>query len=362
MELRLSGFARAGHLARIATVAAAVVCAGLSMTTVAHADNASGVQIDLGGNGGSGFIADSYYAGGSADTMRAGQPSLPNFGPTVAHPIPADLWNTSRVGQFTYSVPGLTPGVSYQARLYFLDWYFTHPGQREFDVSINGAKVLTNFDIIGAAVAKGADGQEAFGVEQDFTAIADAAGTVTIDFTRDAVDQPQVNAIALVPAGGPVQIDSGGNGGNGFTADSHYADGSVDTMPAGALTFPNFGRTVANPIDASLWDTARLGDSTYTVPGLTPGASYQARLYFLDWHYIQQGKRKFDVSINGTQVLTDFDIAYSATLKGADGPESFGVEQDFTAVADAAGSVTIAFTHGAVDQPLINAIALVPSS
>jgi hypothetical protein len=158
------------------------------------------VSIDLGGAGDSTFIADAYGTGGSADTMPAGAASFPNWGPTVAHPIPASIWDTSRVGESHYSVPGLTPGTTYQARLYFMDWYFTHTGQREFDVAVNGTTVLTNFDIIGTANNAGADGQEAFGVEKDFPATADASGTATFDFTRDAENQPQVNAIVLVPS------------------------------------------------------------------------------------------------------------------------------------------------------------------
>lgn len=59
--------------------------------------------------------------------------------------------------------------------------------------------VLKNFDIIGTANDAGADGPEAFGVEKDFPVTVDASGTVSIDFTIDGADQPQVNAIVLTP-------------------------------------------------------------------------------------------------------------------------------------------------------------------
>jgi hypothetical protein len=36
-------------------------------------------------------------------------------------------------------------------------------------------------------------------VEKDFPVAVTASGTVSIDFTRDSADQPQVNAIVLVP-------------------------------------------------------------------------------------------------------------------------------------------------------------------
>jgi hypothetical protein len=165
----------------------------------AHADTAGGVSIDLGGAGGSGFVADSYGTGGRADALPTGAATFPNWGPTVPNPIPAAIWNTSTVGESTYTIPGLTVGATYQTRLYFMDWYFTHAGQREFNVAIDGTQVLTNFDIIGTAINKGADGQEAFGVEQDFPVTVGSTGTVTIAFTRGAANQAQVNAIAVVP-------------------------------------------------------------------------------------------------------------------------------------------------------------------
>lgn len=161
---------------------------------------AAGVQIDLGGNVDDGtFVADEFGTGGRQDTEPADTPTLPNFGPTVAHPIPAAVWATSRVGESSYVIPGLTPGASYQLRLYFLDWYFSHPGQRVFNVDVNKARALTNFDIIASAINAGADGQEAFGVEKDLTVKADSTGTVTVDFGRGTADQPQVNALSLVP-------------------------------------------------------------------------------------------------------------------------------------------------------------------
>ncbi|MET9223511.1 malectin domain-containing carbohydrate-binding protein [Streptomyces sp. NPDC003300] len=201
MNSRLNGLS-ASVWARVAAAAALVlsmVLGGLVTAGTAHADVAPGVSIDLGGAGGGDFIADTG-TGGRPDTIPAGAPSFPNWGRTVAHPIPADIWNTSRVGDSSYSIPGLTPGADYQVRLYFMDWYYTHSGQREFDVTIDGAKVLTDFDIIGTAVAAGADGQEAFGVEKDFPVTVDASGTLSLDFTRGSANQAQVNAIVVTPA------------------------------------------------------------------------------------------------------------------------------------------------------------------
>jgi hypothetical protein len=182
--------------------AASVIAALALVLGSANAAQAAptAVNIDVGGAGDATFAPDSFGTGGLVDTLPAGAPSLPNWGNTVAHPIPSVLWNTSRYLESSYAIPGLTPGAAYEVRLYFMDWYFKNrPNKRSFDVAIDGTRVLTDFDIIATAIARGADGGNNFGVEKDFTVVVGESGTVTIDFIRGALDQPQVNAIALVP-------------------------------------------------------------------------------------------------------------------------------------------------------------------
>jgi serine/threonine protein kinase len=164
------------------------------------AAEAPGVSIDAGGpwDGGS-FIADTDYSGGEESSNTTAFNGTIDFPGTVSHPIPQMDGNTYRVLGSTYQIPGLTPGGTYQVRLYFLYWYWTNVGERVFDVDINGAPVLQNFDAIQAAVNAGATGQYV-GVERDFTATADSAGTITIEFLRGLADQPMVNAIAIVPS------------------------------------------------------------------------------------------------------------------------------------------------------------------
>ncbi|MDQ1658206.1 MAG: hypothetical protein QOD41_3289 [Cryptosporangiaceae bacterium] len=181
-------------------LAIAAVAAGRA--DAAHADgvpaSADGVQIDVGGSGGGGFLADSYFQNGVADTNRSGSAGLPNFPRTVSHPIAQEQWNTFRFLESSYAIPDLTPGASYQLRLYFLDWYWSKAGQRIFDVAVNGAVVLKNFDAIQAAAQAGGDGRF-IGVERDIDVTADATGTVHVDFVRGSADQPLVNAIVLAP-------------------------------------------------------------------------------------------------------------------------------------------------------------------
>ncbi|WNV88801.1 malectin domain-containing carbohydrate-binding protein [Umezawaea sp. Da 62-37] len=184
------------HFRRTAAVLAALALV-VGGASVAQAEPAT-VNIDAGGPGDATFAPDSFGTGGLVDTKPAAAPSLANW--RAAHPIPTELWHTSRYLESSYVVPGLTPGATYEVRLYFMDWYFKgKSGMRIFDVAIDGTKVLTDFDIIATAKALGADGGNNFGLEKDFTAVVGESGTVTIDFIRGKEDQPQVNAIALVP-------------------------------------------------------------------------------------------------------------------------------------------------------------------
>ena len=193
-----------GFLWAIAFSFAVIVAISLSLTgaTRAFADpaNAGGVSIAAGGSGDGGqFAADEYYSGGLTATNTSGSNGDIDFTQTVTHPIPQADWDNYRYLANTYTIPDLTPGGSYQVRLYFLDWYFTKVGQRAFNVAINGTSVLSNFDIVQAAVNAGGDGQY-IGVEQDFTETADANGNITIAFSQGSANQPMVNAIAIVPA------------------------------------------------------------------------------------------------------------------------------------------------------------------
>jgi hypothetical protein len=57
------------------------------------------------------------------------------------------VYQHARAGTFTYTIPGLTAGTQYPVLLHFAETYFTAAGDRVFNVAINGATVLNNFDI-----------------------------------------------------------------------------------------------------------------------------------------------------------------------------------------------------------------------
>jgi hypothetical protein len=463
------------------------------------------------------------------------------------------VYQNGRNGTFTYTIPGLTAGAQYTVLLHFAETYFSGAGEREFDVAINGAAVLTNFDIVGTVGAENAT------LVEQFTATANSSGQIVVAFTSGAVNQPllmglEVRSISSCSAD-PVQpqgVSATGSSSSsvvltwsavapptgctitgyniyqsttsGFTpgsgnliasgvtgttytvtglapsttyyyvveaVDSHSASpasvqasattqppatcSAVPSAPAGlmaaatsssaiglnwmAVTPPancsissysvygsttsgftpgsgnliassvtgtsytnsglaasttyyyvveavdaegnsaasaqvsattessttptyevaiNAGGTadspfaadedftggaassttstitttgVTNPAPEAVYQSQRFGNFTYTIPGLTAGTSYPVVLYFDEFYWTAAGKRVFNVSINGTQVLTNFDIF------AASGGEDKAIDETFTATANSSGQIVIVFTT-VTDNAEVNGVAV----
>ena len=92
---------------------------------------------------------------------------------------------------FTYTIPGLSAGATYNVRLHFAELTFGGSGQREFNVAINGTAVLTNFDIFAAGGIDTA-------VTRQFSAVASTTGNIVISFTQGAADNPEVAGIEVL--------------------------------------------------------------------------------------------------------------------------------------------------------------------
>ena len=146
---------------------------GPSNQASATTQAASGiVQINSGGPAVSPFIADVDFTGGStinhANTINVSG---------VTNPAPAAVYQTARIGNFSYTIPGFTAGSSHTVRLHFAETFWTSAGSRIFNVSINGTQVLTNFDIFAAA------GAQNKAIIEQFTANANSSGQYVIQFT-----------------------------------------------------------------------------------------------------------------------------------------------------------------------------------
>ena len=141
---------------------------------------------------------DSAANAWAADTQYLGGYSYPNtFVSPVTGTPDSTLYQTERYGDifntnnFYYSFP-VAPG-SYQVTLKFAETDFTSGGQRIFNVAINGAAVLSNFDIYSDAGGMNrAD-------DKVFNNISPSGGLITVQFNPGSVDSPKVNALQVVP-------------------------------------------------------------------------------------------------------------------------------------------------------------------
>jgi len=108
----------------------------------------------------------------------------------VTNPAPMAVYQTARVGNFSYTLPGFAAASSHTVRLHFAETFFSASGSRIFNVSINGTQVLTNFDIFATAGAKNK------AVIEQFTQNANASGQYVITFTS-VVNQALVSGIEI---------------------------------------------------------------------------------------------------------------------------------------------------------------------
>jgi hypothetical protein len=152
-------------------------------------------QINAGSNSAaSPFTADQYVSGG---TLRTISNTIAISG--ITDPAPMAVYQSERYGTSTYTLPNLTAGNSYTVRLHFAELYWTETGRRRFNVAINGATVLSSFDIYAAA------GARYKAVLREFTATANASGQIVINFTTvtDNATIEGIEIIALAPNNPP---------------------------------------------------------------------------------------------------------------------------------------------------------------
>ena len=144
---------------------------------------------------------------------------------------------------------------------------------------------------------------------------------------------------------GSVSIDCGGAAASPFVADVDFSGGTTGSTTAAINT-----SILSNPAPAqTVLQTYRQGASTYTLGGFTAGSGHVVSLYFVEPTYTAAGQRTFNVLINGTTVLSGFDIY------GNTGAQNKGIQENFNATANASGQVVIAFT-AVTNSPIIQAI------
>jgi poly(3-hydroxybutyrate) depolymerase len=200
-----------------------------------------------------------------------------------------------------------------------------------------------------------------------------AAGTTSWSAAGIALD-PGVNPVRVVASGPSGHADWGGStsfndglrvtregpppepgsvvaainaGGAAYTA--------VDGTPYAADTAFDGGSTqvsahaVAGTDDDALYNDWRWGNFSYHLP--VPPGPYRVELQFADTYNAAPGQRIFDVSIEGTRVLDDFDV-----IAGA-GVDTAVVRRFEVSVDD--GVLDLAFANGSAGSARLDALRVI---
>lgn len=92
---------------------------------------------------------------------------------------------------------------------------------------------------------------------------------------------------------------------------------------------------------------------SYNITGLIPNGAYFVRLHFAELEYDSIDSRMFDISINDTLVMKDYDIFADA------GGKFEATIREFTTAADGEGRIKIDFTKGSAGQPCVSGIEII---
>jgi poly(3-hydroxybutyrate) depolymerase len=213
--------------------------AGDSVPSLSFSGPVSSVAINAGGPRDGGFWADQFYAGGGTYGTRE-RIDISQMG---SDSPPASVFNTERYGAMTYTIPDRSgPQL---VTLYFVESYVSGPGQRLFDVIVNGTTVLSKFDIYASA------GGSNRAISRTYATRADSSGQVVIQFIS-GVQNPKINAIAVTGAGttvtpppatptptpaAPPTNSADARGSDGCGKSASLANGTIEIESNGARSF-----------------------------------------------------------------------------------------------------------------------------
>jgi len=185
-----------------------------------------------------------------------------------------------------------------------------HGASQTFNIGVNSGYELVSLSVDGSSVTRSSS--------YTFTSVT-ASHTISATF---AIISPVV-----------YQINTGsGNNVSPFVSDRYGNGGTMRTV-SNSITISG----ITDPAPQGVYQSERYGNSTYTFPELTPGVEYTVRLHFAELYWTSSGKRRFNVQINGSTVLSNFDI-YTAT-----GGRYRAAVREFTVTSNGSGQIVINF-------------------
>lgn len=207
------------------------------------------------------WSTDRYFSGG--DTLYTGNP--------IAGTSDRYLYGTARYGlygNFGYNIP--VPNGSYKLTLKFAEIQYTAKGARVFNVTVNGAGVLTNFDILNEVAAYTA-------LDKSFP-VNVTDGYINIQFTGvmryGIVNGILIEASSTTISVSPSQVTLGPGGTQQFTATVGGTNNTAVTWSASQGTVSSTGlytapATIAQAGTATVTATSATGVSANATVNLT---------------------------------------------------------------------------------------------
>lgn len=166
--------------------------------------------------------------------------------------------------------------------------------------------------------------------------------TVSLLVTDSTKTTPSTSALPVVV---PFKLASGSASLTDWSSDGGYTGGNTanyaGTVALGTSTAPE-----------ALYRNERYGAFQYSFSGLDPAKVYSIKLHFIESYVSAKGQRVFNVTINGSSILTNFDIFAEAGGKG------IALVKSFSFSPDASGNALLNFIPGAVDNPKICGIEI----
>jgi hypothetical protein len=172
----------------------------IQLTPVVQNPQINAIEIDAGTSTTPGFTPIRVHAGGAQYTDSQGQLWAADNGYTggITYSVPNPIANTPdqalyQTERYNVGVPVqyqfAAPNGTYSVTLKFSENFFFSPGQRVFNIVINGQQVATNFDIVQAA------GGPFKAIDQTFVTTV-TNGQIFVQLTP-VIQNPKIDSLAI---------------------------------------------------------------------------------------------------------------------------------------------------------------------
>ncbi len=264
--------------------------------------NNGGPQLTLNGNI---WLTDSYFK--DVSNLNPSNTFITNK--AIANTNQQSIYQSERYGKaFNYTIP-MTNG-NYIVKLHFAEIYWTVPGKRIMNITIEGGQaILNNFDILGNTTPNTALIKEFPITITDsvlniqLTAVTDMAKISGIEII------PNTIVIPPPPPPPPTIVNSFRINGGGPELNVNNQIWSADKWFSSDLSYTySSSNSIGNTTNTKLYQTERYGKNfSYNIP--VPTGTYQVTLHFAELYWNTTGSRKFNVTIENNQgILSNFDI------------------------------------------------------